>query len=282
MDHITTIDFNGQPALRLATRDGASAIVTQLGAQVVSWQTADGRERLFLSERSAFDGSRAIRGGIPVCWPQFAEQGKLPKHGLVRTRRWEVATRRAEKGYALATLAVADDDDSRALWPYAFELELTVLLEENRLSVELEVANSGFGAFVFTGALHSYLRVAEVEEARLEGLARTRYRDKTRGGEKAVDTGDHLSIGAETDRIYLDVDNALLLRDGSRSLAIHGEGFPDVVVWNPWQALGSSLPDMADADFRRMMCVEAAVAARPVELAAGEHWVGRQTLLALG
>jgi len=282
MDEITTIDFNGQPSLRLATRDGASAVVTLLGAQVVSWKTADGREQLFLSERSVFDGSRAIRGGIPVCWPQFAEQGKLPRHGLVRTRRWDVATRRAEKGYALATLAIADDDQSRAVWPYAFELELTVLLEASRLSIELEVGNTGFGAFVFTGALHSYLRVAEVEEARLEGLARTAYRDKTRAGAKAVDTGDHLSIEAETDRIYMDVGNALLLRDAQRSLAIHAEGFPDVVVWNPWQAQSSSLPDMADADFRRMLCVEAAVAARPVELAAGERWVGRQTLLALG
>jgi len=282
MDEITTIDFNGQPALRLTTADGASAIVTQLGAQVVSWKTADGREQLFLSERSAFDGSRAIRGGIPVCWPQFAEQGKLPKHGLVRTRRWDVTERRAEKGYALATLAIADDDESRSIWPYAFGLELCVLLEANRLSVELEVFNSGFGAFVFTGALHSYLRVAEVEEARLEGLARMPYRDKTRGGEKAVDSGDHLAIESETDRIYLNVDNALLLREARRSLAIHAEGFPDVVVWNPWLALAAELPDMADSDFRRMLCVEAAVAARPVELAAGESWVGRQTLVLLG
>ena len=281
MDRIEDIQYEGQPALRLHCASGSTAIIMHQGGQVVSWQTPDGTERLYRPALADFSGQSAIRGGIPVCWPQFAAQGRLPKHGLVRTRPWSVAERRAENGYALATLALSDDEASRAAWPYAFELELSVLLEESRLSLELEVVNSGYGPFVFTAALHTYLAVSEVEEIRLEGLANSEFRDKTQGDALRRDTGDHLGIEAETDRIYRDVGNALLLRDRGRHLAIHAEGFPDVVVWNPWETRCRELPDMADGDFRRMLCVEAAAAAQPVELAAGESWLGRQTLMVL-
>lgn len=280
MDRIARIDFHGQPALHLTTRNGASAIVTCLGAQVVSWQPAGGGERLFLSKAADFTGQRAIRGGIPVCWPQFAEQGRLPKHGLVRCLPWRVADERVGDGFALVSLAITDSDATRALWPYAFELELSILIEDSRLAVELEVLNSGHGPFVFTSALHTYLAVGEVEEARLEGLANSHYRDKTRGGQSVRDSGDHLQLSQETDRIYSDVSNALLLRDGGRNLAIHGEGFPDVVVWNPWLDKAQALPDLEVQEFRRMLCVEAA-ATQAVELGAGEEWLGRQTLVAL-
>lgn len=281
MDPIQTFDLHGQPALQLATASGARAVLTLFGGQLVSWCPAGGSEWLFLSERACFDGSRAIRGGVPVCWPQFAAQGRLPRHGLVRTRPWAVAERRSGDDFALATLRIEDDDASRALWPFAFALELTVLIEGERLSIELEASNTGHGAFAFTTALHTYLRVGEVEQTRLEGLARHHYRDNAQSGERRVDSGDHVRIDAPTDRIYSKVDGPLLLRDGGRSLAIQCDGFGDVVVWNPWQQAAAELPDMAPDEFRRMLCVEAAVASRARELAAGEQWFGRQTLVDL-
>mgnify|MGYP000843961582 CR=1 FL=1 len=81
---IEEIEFHGIAALRLNGPRGASAVVSKLGAQVLSWVTPDVRERLFLSDKAVFDGSVAIRGGIPVCWPQFAGLGELPKahHGV--------------------------------------------------------------------------------------------------------------------------------------------------------------------------------------------------------
>ena len=280
MDPRHIIDFHGQPALALDA-GGARAVITLFGGQLVSWCPAGGSEWLFLSERARFDGSTAIRGGVPVCWPQFAAQGRLPRHGLVRTRPWTPVEVRSNGDYALATLRITDDESTLAHWPFAFELELTVLIEGERLSIELEAVNTGHGAFAFTAALHTYLRVAEVERARLEGLARQSYRDSARGGERHVDSGDHIAVEALTDRIYTDVEGPLLLRDGARSLAIQSEGFPDVVVWNPWQQASEQLPDMAAGEFRRMLCVEAALAGRARELAAGERWLGRQTLVDL-
>ena len=107
---IEEIEFHGIAALRLNGPQGASAVISKLGAQVLSWITPDGRERLFLSDKAVFDGSVAIRGGIPVCWPQFAGLGDLPKHGFVRTREWQVSARRCGDDYALLTLELADDE----------------------------------------------------------------------------------------------------------------------------------------------------------------------------
>lgn len=275
------IEFNGINAIRLTAASGAEVVISRLGAQVLSWKTGDGRERLFLSERAVYDGSRAIRGGIPVCFPQFSGLGKLPKHGLVRQREWTVERQSGRDGYALACLNLDDDAASRDLWPHAFHVELTVVLEENRLDVELAVENRGEKSFAFTAALHSYLRVGEVENARLRGLQGLEYRDAAHGDRLVRDPELEVAVDEVVDRVYHDVPRPLLLGEGENNLGINAEGFPDVVVWNPWVEGCAALTDMAPLDFRRMLCVEAAAARRPVLLLAGATWVGRQSLVAI-
>lgn len=278
---IENIDFHGRPALALATANGARAVVSLFGGQVLSWKPAGGEERLYLSEKAVLDGTTAIRGGVPVCFPQFAGLGPLPKHGFARNRDWTVAERRSGDDFALVILRLADDDVTLALWPHRFSAELTVLIEDSRLELEFEVANTGDAPFDFTAALHTYLRVREVEESRLEGLYGLEYRDSADGDRIKRDSGEAVLIEAETDRVYHDVQGPLLLREYDRSLGINAEGFPDVVVWNPWEERCAALPDMPARGFRHMLCVEAAVARQAVTLAAGESWWGRQTLVAL-
>lgn len=278
---IEDIDFKGLPALGLSTAGGARAVISLFGGQVLSWKPAGGEERLYLSERAVFDGSTAIRGGVPVCFPQFAGLGSLPKHGFARNRNWTVADRRSGDDFALVILRLTDDDDTRALWPQRFTAELTVLIEDSRLELEFEVSNQGDTGFDFTAALHTYLRVREVEESRLEGLYGLSYRDTADADRIKRDSGDVLLIEAETDRVYHDVQRPLLLREYDRSLGINAEGFADVVVWNPWEERCAALADMPPLGFRYMLCVEAAAARQPVSLAAGASWWGRQTLVAL-
>lgn len=276
---IETIQFHGIEALRLQAASGAVAIVSRFGAQVLSWVTPDGRERLFLSDKARFDGSVAIRGGIPVCFPQFAELGSLPKHGLVRTRPWAVSSQSCADGYATATFAIGDDEATRALWPHAFRAELTVMVEAHRLDIELGIDNTGDDSFDFTAALHTYLRVTEVEDAALAGLYGFKYRDAAGGGQIRKESAPELLIEAETDRIYHDANRPLLLQAGNLSAGINNEGFPDVVVWNPWVEGCARIGDLGPTDFRRFLCVEAAAVRQPVTLAAGEEWYGRQSLV---
>ncbi|WP_153147881.1 D-hexose-6-phosphate mutarotase [Dechloromonas sp. H13] len=278
---IETIEFHGIEALRLNGPRGASAVISRLGGQVLSWITPDGRERLFLSERAVFDGSVAIRGGIPVCFPQFAGLGTLPKHGFVRTREWTVTAQRCGDDYALATLAIADDADTRALWPHPFKAEITLMIEVDRIDVEFGVENTGSAPFDFTGALHSYLRVVQVEDAALEGLYGHDYRDAANGDRVVRETGTELVVDGEVDRVYRNVRRPQLLKAGNLSLGIQSQGFPDVVVWNPWVERCAALADMAPDGWRHMLCVEAAIASQPVTLPPGEEWYGRQTLVAV-
>ena len=278
---IEHIDFHGQPALRLSTAAGARAVVALQGAQVLSWTPPGGEERLYLSPQAVFDGRTPIRGGIPVCFPQFADLGPLAAHGFVRNLRWTLTTERSGDDFALVGLQRVDDEASRAVWPHAFAAELSILIEDSRLDLELEIRNTGAAPFAFTAALHSYLAVREVEESRIEGLHGFSYRDKTDANRIKRDSGDVLVIEAETDRVYHDVSRPLLLREYDRSLGINADGFPDVVVWNPWVERSAAMADLPDDGFRRMLCVEAAAAREPVQLAAGESWWGRQTLVAL-
>lgn len=273
---IAPIDFHGLPALRLAIAEGSDAVVTAQGAQLVSWRVA-GVEQLYLSERAVFAAGQALRGGVPVIFPQFGADGALPRHGFARSRPWQPAERRAGADFATATWQLADCDETRRLWPHAFRAELTVAVAPRRVDIELAVENSGEAALAFTAALHTYLRVAEVEHARLIGLQGGRYRDQARG-EDCTDGLPALVVGEETDRIYFDAPAQLLLRDGARSLSIRAEHFPDVVVWNPWEHRCARLADMPPGGFRRMLCVEAAAVGTPVGVAPGETWWGRQSL----
>lgn len=278
---ITPVTFQGLEALRLETADGDSAVIALHGAQLLSWIPAGGEERLYLSARARFDAGASIRGGIPVCFPQFSDLGELPKHGFARTRPWTLLSQQAGAGHAMVTLESRDDGKTRALWPHGFRAELTVLLSGDRLDAEFSAENTGEAPLTFTAALHSYLRVREVEEVALEGLYGHEYRDAAHGNAIAKDNGPTLHVGDEVDRVYHDVSRPLVLRDGDRSLGINTEGFPDVVVWNPWEQRAAALADMAPGDFRHMLCVEAAAARNPVTVGVGEEWWGRQSLVVL-
>lgn len=272
-------EFAGQPAVALCAPDGASAVVLLHGAQVLSWQPAGGGERLFLSERSRFGAGASVRGGVPVVFPQFNERGPLPRHGFVRTRPWQLSRSETGADDALAVLHLTDDQETRALWPHSFALELTVCVRNDRLDVELAVSSTGESAFSFMAALHTYLRVAEVETTRIAGLNGCRYEDFTRGT-MHVDDADAVRVDGEIDRIYCGVPAPLVLSETQRRLRIEATHFPEVVLWNPWQHKAAAMADLSPGDFRRFLCVEAALIEHPVQLAAGEHWWGRQTLIA--
>ncbi|MBL8448056.1 MAG: D-hexose-6-phosphate mutarotase [Zoogloeaceae bacterium] len=276
---IESIDHQGLPALRLTTSGGARALISFFGGQVLSWVPAAGHEWLYLSDRARLDGQQAIRGGIPICFPQFAERGPLAKHGYARLVEWTLADQQAGRDFAQVTLT--RDWRAESPWTAPCQTEITVSLADDRLDVELEVANQGDAPLTLTLALHTYLQVDEVEEMRLHGLYGGDYEDATQSGEVRRETGDVLMVDREVDRLYRSVQGPLLLRDGDRALGIHGEGFPDVVVWNPWEVKCAALTDMPPDGFRHMLCVEAAHAATPLAIDAGEIWWGRQTLLAL-
>jgi glucose-6-phosphate 1-epimerase len=274
---------SGLDRVVLRSADGATAEVHLHGAHVTSWRPAlSGDERLFLSARSGFHGSAAIRGGIPVIFPQFASEGPLPKHGFARTSVWTLAEEKKEQdGSAVATLTLASSAQTQAIWPASFLATLTVRAHGSTLRVELEVRNTGAETVAFTAALHTYLRVHDVGQTQLIGLRGIRYRESAAPGVFKADDDEVLRIVGEVDRVYVDAPHRLVMREPDRELAIEAAGFRDVVVWNPGAARAAELKDMEPEGELRMLCVEAAAVQRPVRLHPDDRWAGSQTLIEL-
>jgi len=269
----------GLPCLRLLAADGASAEIYAQGAHLVSWVPAGERaSRLFLSERAEFRPGAAIRGGVPVIFPQFGSEGLLPRHGFARHRDWEWLP--AESSSERALFRLGDGADTRALWPQRFEARLQVEIGGAELKLTLAVHNRGAASFSFTAALHSYLQLGDLAAVALRGLRDCRYRDAVSGG-SALETSAELRFDErEIDRIYFDTPPQLQLQEGRRHLQIESRGFSDTVVWNPGDERARALTDLEPGGQRRMLCVEAAVIGRPVELSPDSHWQGSQRLIA--
>jgi len=267
--------------LTLRADDGAVAEVHRHGAHVTSWRPAgDGEDRLYLSPRSEFGGSAAIRGGVPVIFPQFAAEGPLPRHGFARTSLWSLGGMgRTADGAAEIDLVLRDSAETRAVWDVSFRAVLLVAVVARRLAITLRVENLDAKTLSFTAALHTYLRVHDVGEASIHGLRGTSYRVS---GERALvaDDADHLDVRDFVDRVYVDAPPRLELRERDRSMIVESEAFRDAVIWNPGRERAAALDDLEPGDERRFVCVEAAAVQTPVTLAPGRTWSGTQTLTA--
>ena len=253
--------------------DGSTVRVSLHGGHVVSWKTADGREHLFVSDRATTAGGAAIRGGIPVCFPQFAALGSLPKHGYARVSTW---TRLDTSTFALDVLP-----DAWEGWPHRCSLILDVLLGPSTLTTMLRVFNHGVTQFSFTGALHSYLACRDVTGVVVSGLGGCGVHQ---GGRIEGD----ITFGDGSDDVDLAVINApgpvridgLAEHEGGAMLCVM-TGFRDVVVWNVGSTLGASMGDLGPGQWRDYVCVEAAAVGDPVVVEPGASWVGSQTLVVL-
>jgi glucose-6-phosphate 1-epimerase len=268
----------GQAAVHVQSPDGAQATVLLHGGHVVSWIPAGGEEQLYLSPKAGAGPGQAVRGGIPVIFPQFEQRGpdvSLPRHGLARTRTWAIDSSSQGKDHAQLTLVLRDTDETRALWPHGFELELTVAVTGQRLDVELYALNTGETTWPFAAALHTYLAVSDLTQVRVQGLDGLHYVDSVTGSQGTEDHPEKRFHG-EIDRIYAQAPG-LLLRDGPRRLAIDTTELPDAVVWNPGPDKCAATKDMPADGWLHMLCIEGALVFIPLTLAPGESWAGRQS-----
>lgn len=271
--------FHGQPCIRLSAGNGDTALVALHGAQVLSW-VSGGRERLYLSPDAVVDGQAAIRGGIPLCFPQFNQRGPLPKHGFARNLAWRADDVLAEAGTARLALHLADDERSRAWWPRAFAARVDVALAAGELRVDCTVRNTDAIASDFTLALHSYLRVDDIAQVRLQGLdgcARWDAVADVRGTQQGP-----ITFAGEYDSVFAAAPAPMQLHDGAHRLEIaQSPSMGQTVVWNPGAALCARLSDMPAGGHAHMLCVEAAQIDTQVVLAPGATWSGGQCLRVL-
>ncbi len=263
------------PVAIITTRHASAGLALQ-GGQLLTWQPAGQQPVLWVSEAAVFEPGKGVRGGVPVCWPWFGALAGSSAHGFVRTRMWQMRAAELDgDGQLVLRLGISDDDSTRAVWDFAFDLELTVTVGAT-LVMTLATRNTGSSAFTISEALHTYFCTGDIAQTRVQGLDGCHYLDKVQGGVQALQAGPVLFDG-ETDRVYQDTSADCVIEDPAwgRSIRVTKQNSSATVVWNPWAEREKAFADMASGEYRNMLCVEAANAPTPISLAAGEtHTLG--------
>jgi glucose-6-phosphate 1-epimerase len=268
--------FAAWPATELLLPGGDRMVVAHHGAHVLSWIAA-GYERLYLSPQSIKDAHAAIRGGIPVCFPQFNQRGDLPKHGFARNAPWTAQKAHIEGDKAHLVLALSDSAATRQWWDQSFEALLRIELTPGALRVELSVHNTDSKPLGFTGALHTYLAVNDVAQVRLFGLGGQAEWDAV--NDRHATAAPELRFDGEFDRVYSAAPKGYQLQEGPHTLSIQQSiEWAQTVVWNPGAAKCATLSDMPEGAWQHMLCVEAAQVDQAITLPAGGRWAGWQRL----
>lgn len=285
---------DGVMVTHLRSNDGASAIVADHGAHLLSWCPAGADEALFMSSKSAYGGNSAIRGGVPVIFPQFGTLGNGRRHGFARNVGWRYIGAGIEDGAAVASwVLVSPALDAGggvgAIEAHAlpgFRLTCDLRMAGATIDIGLTIANTSQQTWRCQAALHTYLRVDALASVRLTGLEAAPYLDQTQPASASVALAaaatqrdaTALVFAGEVDRIYPQAPSQVLLQDAQRRLEVRMQGFPDMVVWNPGQARAGALADLHADGYRQFVCIEAAAIIAPIELAGGAQWRGMQSL----
>ena len=269
----------------LKSPDGARAKIFLQGAHLASWHPLGCEEQLFLSKTSEIGLGKALRGGVPIIFPQFANRGPLTKHGFARTALWELSHHgRINEHQAQAVFQLSDNQQTQAIWPHAFQASLIITLGGSDLKIELQLQNTGNTPFEFTSALHTYFAVENIASASVHGLAGRAYLDSTNqqsmnGEQDALQQNDGgLQIQGEIDRIYADIDQIIEIRQAHQITRIHQTGFSDLVLWNPGKHKAAALADLEANGYQRFICIEAANALQAHRLAPSQTWCGTQQI----
>lgn len=261
-------DKGGLPFIEIENSK-ASALVSLYAGQLLSFKPINEPDDLmFLSNKAYYQEGKAIKGGIPVCWPWFGPDPEglgRPGHGFVRNRLWTISgTEATSDGQTQVKLGLVDTPETREIWPQAFELELAITVGST-VSLELLTRNRGDQAFSITQAFHTYFKVGDINQVRVLGLEDSPYLDKVDNGTLKTQTGA-VSVSEEVDRIYTGVKGELVIEDAALGRRIHisSAGSETAVVWNPWAKISADMGDLEDDDYLRLICVETANAASDI------------------
>lgn len=240
------------------------AAVTLQGAQLIAWQPADEKPVIWLSEKTAWTAGKAIRGGVPICWPWFGPAGE-PAHGFARTLPWSLSAHDENDDSVMLTLVLESNEQTKKFWPHDFTLFARFRFAD-RCEIELEA----HGDFEATAALHSYFCVADIDGVEVAGLGNS-FIDKVANGSVGSSPDGKQTYPDRVDRIHTQPEDCSVINDkiGKRIIEVYHHHQSDVVTWNPGPELSFSMGDMANEGYKTMVCVETAHISQPM-VSAGE------------
>ncbi|KAK9365130.1 galactose mutarotase-like domain-containing protein [Lipomyces kononenkoae] len=249
------------------------------GANILSWTVA-GNEQLWLSEGAILDGSKAVRGGVPLVFPVFGKSSSgptstLPQHGFARLSTWEflgqVSASPLTVQFGLGPENVSEV--FRKAWDFDFTLIYTISLGADTLETAMRVENTSNVDWDFQILFHTYFRIPDIQQVAVKGLTGTNVKDKVSKTDYS-ESNTAVTVGSEVDRVYENVDDDVLITSSGKALfQIDRKNLADVVVWNPWVNASKNMGDFRPADaYNSMICVEAGSVSGWTTLSPGQTW----------
>jgi glucose-6-phosphate 1-epimerase len=247
--------------------DHCHAMFYLQGAQVAEFHPRHAiRPVLFTSSQATVAAGRALRGGMPICFPWFGSQPNAPDqpaHGWARTQSWTVRQTEVYSGDVEVVLGLD-------VFPYAIEQRF---LFGKELAASFSAKNVSDATQSFEIALHTYFSIGSIRSVIVEGdLSALPYLDQLTSVTHPA-THRPIRFTEETDRIYQGEAREIRIQDMSwnRTLHIRSENSRSTVVWNPWIAKSQRMADFGDDEYLRMCCIETAnVREHALQLVAGQ------------
>jgi D-hexose-6-phosphate mutarotase len=278
-NRVQFVSGNGGLTKAIVNTPASTAEIYLHGAHITNFQKNDEPPLLFMSASSLFAPDKAIRGGVPICFPWFGSREGLPAHGFARVTAWElVATNALPDGGVSLCFQLPDNAGDANAFRGKAEFIVTV---NDRLTMELQVTNTTAEPLNFEECLHAYFSVGDINDVAITGLKGAAYLDKTANSLRKLESDDAIKIVSETDRVYLDTVGTVEIHDAKlrRVIRVEKANSASTVVWNPWITKAKAMADFGDEEFRQMVCVEAGnVGESQVTLAPGKSSVLKVSL----
>ena len=237
----------------------AEAKIALQGAHIFHYKANAKTPLLWLSELAYFKEGKAIRGGIPICFPWFGphkSDATLPQHGFARTAMWSlILVEEIDEGKTHIQLQLLANEETKKLWNYNFDVRLDFMVSDE-LSVTLTVINTDSKPFEISTALHTYFNISDISNIMIDGLKESMYSNAL-DGKEYLEKSD-VTIDQEVDRVYFNASKKIILHDGSKKIELKQEGSNSLVVWNPWIEKSKQMADMGEAAYKTMVCLETA------------------------
>ena len=223
------------------------------GGNIMSFRPKNHNQDVFwMGNLNKFDNVHAIRGGVPVCWPRFAEEklnDNLPRHGFARLLMWNVDELNVGEDETKALFSLNSDKK------YGLDIEAKLFVKvTDKLECVLETVNNGVKTFDFSEALHAYFNVGDKDKIVLKGFEEHKYHSSLDG--KAYDAVDDLQIKGEFDAAFYNHEKSVKIVDETykRVITVNKQGSKSTVVWNP----NKDLAEMSQGQYRNFVCIEPA------------------------
>jgi len=242
----------------------ATAKIALHGAHVTSFHPKGEKPVIFTSESSQYKEGKAIRGGVPICWPWFnahPNDASMPSHGFARNRFWEIVSTSSHKDYTEVVFRLPLE--GVAFWEYDTETIVTIRVGQ-KLFIEVSTTNRGESSCIIGGALHSYFNISDIGEVTISGLNASEYLD-TVINQHDTQNGA-IRFQGELDRIYQNTSTSTTINDSiwRRDIIVEKSGSQSTVVWNPWSEKSTGMSDLGNSDYKHFLCIEAANALEDV------------------